>query len=412
MVRAKATGSVERQGVAIAMAAFESIGFAFREQDVNDFGIDAHAELLEAETATGRLLAMQLKSGNSYLEERANGGYVYRSDRDHVEYWLKHCLPVLVCLCDVDQRVVFWERLAAETVASTGKGCKIVVPDEQRVDMGSRATLRDACTRVISASRYTELRTEDVSHGGAKRYSFEVVVNGSATKSEIAAIVRQVTSEGVKRRYYRSHLVEGRWGDADADVVWVFVYPSADDRRQSNWVCRSWWINERLSESMRPLTFSGENIGGGVTLEWREGYEAMASFAAEHTLLKEDYLSHALEVASEVEGLLSRVSEALARLECGELGERAFIDETADARGRVREIYMEWSDFGLAPFECAEVDKKIDEFLALADNVALFYSPEGCSKWSSSSRLKQALDNCREAVKVVPFIEYEADKIR
>jgi len=39
------SGRTERRGVGLAMAAFESLGFAFREQSESDFGIDAQERL-------------------------------------------------------------------------------------------------------------------------------------------------------------------------------------------------------------------------------------------------------------------------------------------------------------------------------------------------------------------------------
>ena len=97
---------IARRGVAVAMEAFATLDFAFRPQDAEDYGIDAHAELVKAEHPTGRLLGIQLKSGPSYFTERQDDSYVFRADRKHVRYWIDHCLPVLVCLCDVDNRSI------------------------------------------------------------------------------------------------------------------------------------------------------------------------------------------------------------------------------------------------------------------------------------------------------------------
>ena len=71
------------------MDSFEALGFAFRPQYAEDYGIDAHAELIEAEHPTGRLLGIQLKSGPSYFTERQDDSYVFRADRTHVEYWTR-----------------------------------------------------------------------------------------------------------------------------------------------------------------------------------------------------------------------------------------------------------------------------------------------------------------------------------
>ncbi|MCI5222131.1 MAG: DUF4365 domain-containing protein [Candidatus Electrothrix sp. AR4] len=91
----------ERRGVGIATDAFEALDFAFREQFESDYGIDAHAELIQSKQPTGQLLGIQLKSGASYLSERCDTGFVFRTDKDHANYWLNHALPVLICLCDV-----------------------------------------------------------------------------------------------------------------------------------------------------------------------------------------------------------------------------------------------------------------------------------------------------------------------
>ena len=77
-MKAKKSDRTERIGVGIAMSAFESQGFAFREQSESDYGIDAHAELIEFEQPTGRLLAIQIKSGPSYLSDRSPDGFIFR----------------------------------------------------------------------------------------------------------------------------------------------------------------------------------------------------------------------------------------------------------------------------------------------------------------------------------------------
>ena len=104
------------------MEAFAALDFVFRFQEAEDYGIDAHAELIEAEHPTGRLPGIQLKSGSSYFTERQGDSYVFRADRTHVEYWIEHCLPVLVCLCDVDNRQIYWQHVDSQTAISTGNG--------------------------------------------------------------------------------------------------------------------------------------------------------------------------------------------------------------------------------------------------------------------------------------------------
>ncbi|MBB2924011.1 DUF4365 domain-containing protein [Cellulomonas cellasea] len=111
----------------------DDLGWLFREQHVSDQGIDAHVEVAENESGTGRLVALQIKSGKSWFREKIPGGWVFRlTDRER-RLWLGHALPVIVVLVDTKTKTAYWERITATTVVSTGKRYKILVPDRQTV---------------------------------------------------------------------------------------------------------------------------------------------------------------------------------------------------------------------------------------------------------------------------------------
>lgn len=389
------------------MDAFESLGFAFREQSESDFGIDAHAELIESEQPTGQLLGIQLKSGPSYLSEVEDDAYIFRTDQEHVEYWQNHALPVLICLCDVDAQLIYWQLVNAETAISTGKGFKFRVPTSQKIDAQSLSTLRDFVTPLVAADRYTIFKTNDTSHGAAKRYSFEVVVNGTPSKGEIAAIVRQLTNDGAKRRYHRNHLVEGRWGDSDAHVVWAFVYLSAEDHSQRNHICRSLWIHDELEEPFRPMGFEGENVGDNVIVEWSSNYTLLAEYAATHTVTKEEYLSQVLPLIEALKTLLTAVEEPLLALSRGEIAETSFLSASQQPRKRINDIYFEISGMPLAPFECHDMDRKLESFVAYMDNISLYFSEKGLTTWDERSRLEQSLQQRAYARETLQYLEYE-----
>jgi hypothetical protein len=73
-------------------------GWLFREQPTEDYGIDAHVEIVEHDDVRGRLLALQIKSGESWFRESGPSGWWFRPDAGHVQYWLNHSLPVVVVL--------------------------------------------------------------------------------------------------------------------------------------------------------------------------------------------------------------------------------------------------------------------------------------------------------------------------
>lgn len=282
----------------------------------------------------------------------------------------------------------------------------------QKVDAQSAPKFRDFLTPIVSADRYTVFRTNDNSHGAAKRYSFEVVVNGTASKAEIAAIVRQLTSAGAKRRYHRNHLVEGRWGDSDAQVVWTFIYPSAEDHSRRNHICHSLWIRGDLAEEFRPLGFDGENVGDNVIVDWSENYDARAQHTAVNTFKKEAYLSKVLPLIEELKELLAAVEEQLLAVSRGELTEAGFISTSERSRERIHEIHFEISDMSFAPFECRDMDLKLDSFVAYLDNISLHYSKKGLGAWNAASRLEQSLQQRSYARKALQHLEYEILKVR
>lgn len=61
----------------------------------NDIGIDGFIELINVGESSGELLAVQIKSGDSYL---ASNGLDFRVpiDQAHLDYWLAYIIPVII----------------------------------------------------------------------------------------------------------------------------------------------------------------------------------------------------------------------------------------------------------------------------------------------------------------------------
>jgi hypothetical protein len=104
----------------------------FREQVVSDVGIDAHLEIVVEGLATGRLLALQIKSGESYFREAVAEGFVYRSDEAHLSYWLNHSLPVVLVICKPGTQEAYWQLVSDQTVVRTDYGWKMIMPAANR----------------------------------------------------------------------------------------------------------------------------------------------------------------------------------------------------------------------------------------------------------------------------------------
>ena len=90
--------TTDRSGIYKCGATFEKIGFIFREQTICDYGIDAIIERKDEKYPSGKLIAVQIKSGDSYFKERKDDKVVFRGENKHYDYWLNHSLPVIIVL--------------------------------------------------------------------------------------------------------------------------------------------------------------------------------------------------------------------------------------------------------------------------------------------------------------------------
>ncbi|MBF2083613.1 DUF4365 domain-containing protein [Thermoleptolyngbya sp. C42_A2020_037] len=67
------------QGVYKVGMIFQGFGWIFRQQLEQDMGIDAHVEICEDRNPSGRLIGLQIKSGESYFRHRNQDGIKFGS---------------------------------------------------------------------------------------------------------------------------------------------------------------------------------------------------------------------------------------------------------------------------------------------------------------------------------------------
>lgn len=85
--------SVERMGVSTIEKIINKMGMIFREQPIDDYGIDAQIEIVEDNYPTGKLIGVQIKSGESFFSETTDNGIVFRGERRH--YFLGQQLALI-----------------------------------------------------------------------------------------------------------------------------------------------------------------------------------------------------------------------------------------------------------------------------------------------------------------------------
>lgn len=105
----------------------------FREQPIDDLGIDAHMEYTELSGKLRQLLALQIKSGISWFKEIRNNCIIFRDINERqYNYWTMNSLPCIIVLYNPDDDKCVWQKLTSETIKRTkdgeGKGYFVEVP--------------------------------------------------------------------------------------------------------------------------------------------------------------------------------------------------------------------------------------------------------------------------------------------
>lgn len=188
----RSTALTDQEGVLLlGRTVTRELGWFFRPQDVADQGIDAHVEVAVDGHATGRLVALQIKSGSSYFRHPAKGGWTFYYSPRERNLWNGHVLPVMVVLVDLESDVAYWQRIAPETERRTKKRYAVTVPDSQTV-----STAREAWSLAASG-------LEHIAH---ERWEAHLEV----LPPQAASALRSRADAGTQHELIALHLAEGR----------------------------------------------------------------------------------------------------------------------------------------------------------------------------------------------------------
>ena len=110
---------------------------------------DAHVEVVDSEgNPTGQLIGIQIKSGSSFFGLR-DQNYVFRGEQRHLDYWERHCLPIILVLHNPADGMTLWQRIERHLVTEGANGTwSIDIPKWQKLD----ATSADPILRSVPRS--------------------------------------------------------------------------------------------------------------------------------------------------------------------------------------------------------------------------------------------------------------------
>ncbi|PAQ01925.1 DUF4365 domain-containing protein [Mesorhizobium mediterraneum] len=103
------TYSQERKGVAALQSYAAAQNQIWRETDTGDVGIDGQLEYVNDNGyATGKLIAVQVKSGPSFFTHATENGWKFYPEKKHLLYWEQFPLPVILVLHDPVAGCSYW----------------------------------------------------------------------------------------------------------------------------------------------------------------------------------------------------------------------------------------------------------------------------------------------------------------
>lgn len=148
------SGSQGEAGVALVTRAVGKLGWMFRRNhNEHDFGIDGYIDLVSPSGAvTGRMLAVQIKCGPSYLSHKNRLGFTYYGENKHLNYLLNHPMLVILVICDPNTEACYWGHFDETAIEPTPGAWRIVIPNRNTLIEALRGEIEAIAGPVIDYS--------------------------------------------------------------------------------------------------------------------------------------------------------------------------------------------------------------------------------------------------------------------
>lgn len=401
------TSDIDRIGVSSVRIKTHRQNWIFREQLECDHGIDAHIELRHEGQPTGRLIALQIKTGDSYFTEENADGYVFR-DAEHLRYWLDHSLSVIVVIVRPDSEEAFWQKITPETIVETGKGWKTTIPKHQTYSSEAFRLFVEMAVKGKIRRPYSMLGLEDKSIAGAKRYAQKILLTGDFPRFYLESLSAEITQDTTRETWIEKPRLRELFGNRKADVIWLYFFRTIDDAAQYNVFFRTQWISPDLNPKFRPCMINPDVPAGTLEFHWSEYRDALEDFSLEREVGKDEAVKSAIALVraidTHIEKWLSVIQKVIERNIEWDSAKKLL----REAANQANEIYQN-TDLPIPPYELEDIYQTLENTVALFDNIFLPYGEmvEKTMTWESAWGItNQAL---REFMKQRPILDEKAE---
>jgi hypothetical protein len=230
----------------------------------------------------------------------------------------------------------------------------------------------DLTIKVHEEPWYTILEQSDVSHSGAKRYRANVLTDSHYPKLILREVVRSVVWDLCQSSYYRSELVEQRFGTQQADCVFVFLFTDLRDIPTYNWRCSATWVRPTLPIQARPITTGDEGFGE-IRIQWNAEHAARREMYAQLSVKKEVWIKRIESVLPKLDRLLQIADGYTDQFNHEQIDQGTLQGIFGQMETEARDILLhDVGERGLPPVGCHECDAV---FLRMASNLHDMFVP-------------------------------------
>lgn len=303
-------------------------------------------------------LVVLLAVGN--IQDDAKENFLITADDINADY-------MIVDAIDVARLFIAYHKICAKDGVAFNEGicpqCKTLASEPIQLVLD-----------VYGEPRYEVIRSKDVSHGAAKRFTVDVLTDPHYSKGTLREIIKKVTWEFRREKPY-SKRTEELFGEKDTDCIFLFLFLDMRDVQQYNWVCQTLWINPSLPKQFRPHELRANEQLGEIQIHWKENYKAMKNFWFNSLGTKREWIQKIEDILPRIETTLNETIQYLHAFEAGKLSQDNFEKKLTDLEAKAQSILFESGNEKIPPIDCEQCDNYFQGMIGSFHNILIWFSP-------------------------------------
>jgi hypothetical protein len=104
---------IEKAGIIAVEAACLPLDLIWRPIVDEDVGVDGTIEIAVGDFPTGKIVGVQVKSGESYFRSATDATFTFYADQDDLKYWKSLSIPLFLLVHDPSDGVVYWKEISS-----------------------------------------------------------------------------------------------------------------------------------------------------------------------------------------------------------------------------------------------------------------------------------------------------------